>query len=393
MPATLSQRELVAAKEFVDRLIADAEIISGQFGHVDDALRGRIAAQVAALGPARLASNLEGTAQLRTLIARRIELKADRALNPGIADETIEEPIFVIGAGRTGTSLIHSLLAEDLTAQAPKWWHSHVPSPPPGLCPPTAMRMKLAVDELERMLLDAPGLLKVHPYWDKGADALIEDEELFTLDFHNSYPTLLYRIPNVLGGIGAAEPASAYAFHHEMLQHLQWRNEPRRWVCKGVYHQWALDALFDRYPDARCIWPHRDPAQVYPSILAIIATLYGAISNWTQDWKTIGRSILERTADQLQRTLTNPMINDPRILHVDFRDLARDPIELIRTAYRHWDLPCTTAFEDRMAAWLGDPANKPDRYGRHSYDLSPFGIDPAEIGHLFAAYRQRFELA
>lgn len=393
MTAVSSQCEVAAAQRFVDGLVADAEIIAGQFGYVDDALRARIVTQVAALDPARLASNIAGTAQLRALIARRIELKADRAFNPGIADETIEAPIFVIGAGRTGTSLIHSLLAEDPAAQAPKWWHSHVPSPPPGLCPPTAMRLKLATNDLERMLFDAPGLLKVHPYWDKGADALIEDEELFTLDFHNSYPSLLYRIPNVLGGIGAADPVAAYAFHHEMLQHLQWRSERQRWVCKGVYHQWALEALFERYPDARCIWPHRDPAQVYPSVLAIIATLYGAISHWTLDWKTIGRSILERTTDQLKRTLANPVIDDPRILHVDFRDLARDPVDLIRSAYVHWDLPCTTAFQDRMTAWLADPANKPDRYGRHSYDLSPFGIEPDEIGHLFVAYRERFKLA
>jgi len=43
-----------------------------------------------------------------------------------------------------------------------------------------------------------------------------------------------------------------------------------------------------------------------------------------------------------------------------------------------------------MRGWLASPANRPDRYGRHGYDLAPFGIDPDEIDALFGSYRERF---
>jgi hypothetical protein len=45
-----------------------------------------------------------------------------------------------------------------------------------------------------------------------------------------------------------------------------------------------------------------------------------------------------------------------------------------------------------MKAWLGDPANRPDRYGRYSYALEPFGLTKPMIEGAFAPYIDRFQL-
>ena len=92
------------------------------------------------------------------------------------AEERIERPIFVIGFGRTGTTLIHSLLPEDPGARAPKWWHTHEPSPPPGEVPVADARIELAAQDLYRLLHQAPGLLTLHPYRDRRGHCFIEDE-------------------------------------------------------------------------------------------------------------------------------------------------------------------------------------------------------------------------
>ena len=63
-------------------------------------------------------------------------------------------------------------------ANAPRAWHSLVPSPPPGAGPVPAGRIAQAQRAVDRFLDFVPGLLPLHPYWDKGADSLIEDEEL-----------------------------------------------------------------------------------------------------------------------------------------------------------------------------------------------------------------------
>lgn len=379
----------------LERLIESAQIVSGSFAPLDPRLRARVGKMVNWLNgqaPLSVDRKSEVELQLRKLLATRLRLAADRARLPGIAQERFEQPIFVIGFARTGTTLIHSLLAEDPDARAPLWWHTHDPSPPPGEVPVVAERIEFAAKELDRLVHMTPGLLSLHPYWDKRGFCPIEDEEIFTLDFQNAYPSMLYRVPALAMMLDAGDAPAAYDFHRQFLQHLQWNQEPRHWVVKGTYHQFALDALFEAYPDALCIWPHRDPVHVHPSTLAITAVLYGAITDWAMDFRALGPAFVESMRQSIEETLANPLVDDRRIVHVDFGELISDPVAVIQGAYRHWGKAVTPLFEARMRAWLADPANRADRYGRHDYALEPYGLTRQGLERAFDGYRRRFRL-
>ena len=376
-------------------LIHTSQIVAGNFDPLEPKLAGRVERFVAWLNdqpPLRPDQKAAAELQLRKLLSTRLRLAADRKRLPGIAAERVERPIFVIGFARTGTTLTHSLLAEDPGARAPLWWHSHSPSPPPGEVPVMPERIELTGKELDEMLLLAPGLLTLHPYWDKRGFCPIECEEIFTLDFQNAYPSLLYRLPALAMLLDANNIADAYRFHREFLQHLQWNQPTKHWVVKGIYHQFALDALFEQYPDALCIWPHRDPVQVHPSTMAITAVLYGGITNWQMDFKALGPAFVDSIAASVSEAMDNPLVDDPRIFHVDFHDLTRDPVDVIRRAYGHWQLDYTPEFEARMRAWLADPSNASNRYGRYDYALEPFGLTREMIETAFEGYSRRFKL-
>lgn len=377
-------------------LVESARYVSGTFANIDEGLLRRVDRLVDWLNeqpPLSHERKSEVELQLRKLLVMRLRLAGDRARLPGIAQEKIDRPIFVIGFARTGTTLLHSLLAEDPGVRVPLWWHTHDPSPPPGEVPVVDARIELAGQDLDRLLHMAPGLLTLHPYWDKRGHCPIEDEEIFTLDFQNAYPSLLYRVPALAMILDAGSAAEAYGFHRQFLQHLQWNCEPKRWALKGIYHQFVLDQLFEAHPDALCIWPHRDPLQVHPSTLAITAVLYGAITDWTMDFKSLGPAFVESIRQSLDATLDNPLVDDPRIFHVDFKQVAHDPVGTIQRAYSHWGLASTPEHESRMRAWLADPANSPDRYGRYPYALEPFGLSTEMLTKAFANYRKRFNLA
>ena len=380
----------------LDELISSARYVSGQFGPLDPRLYRRVEKLVDWLNEQPSLTHdrkNEVELQLRKLLAMRLRLAGDRVRLPGIAQEKIDCPIFVIGFARTGTTLLHSLLAEDPGVRVPVWWHTHEPCPPPGEVTVVDARIELAAQDLDRLLHLAPGLLQLHPYWDKRGHCPIEDEEIFTIDFQNAYPSLLYRVPALAMILDAANIADAYDFHRQFLQHLQWNCEPKRWAVKGIYHQFVLDALFEAYPDALCIWPHRDPLQVHPSTMAITAVLYGAITDWTMDFKGLGPAFVESIRQSLDATLDNPLVDDPRIFHVPFKDVAHDPVGVIQRAYSHWGLASTPEHEQRMRAWLADPSNRPDRYGRYPYALEPFGLTEDMVTDAFANYRKRFNLA
>src|SRR5260370_4542292 len=170
-----------------ERILTGAQIITG-VSEVNPGLRSRverIVERLNQLGPRAPQACVAAENQLRALLVTRLRLERDRHRIRAIAAEVIERPIFVIGFSRTGTSLLHSLLAQDESSRAPRWWQTHSPSPPPAEVPVTSQRLADTARELERFLQKTPGLLTLHPYWDEGPQSLIEDEEIATLDFQN----------------------------------------------------------------------------------------------------------------------------------------------------------------------------------------------------------------
>ena len=330
--------------------------------------------------------------QVQQLLSTRMRIEADRRRLSGIAKEVIERPIFVVGFPRSGTTLLHSLLAEDPAVHAPRVWHGLSPSPPPGEGPICRGRFDYADRRLQQFLDFVPGLLALHPYWDKYSQALVEDEELFTLDLRNAYPTWFYQIPTltVMVEIGGDDAADTYQFHYQLLQHLQWNTGKRRWAVKGIGHQFLLEALLARYPDATCIWPHRDPVEIQASTFSIASVLYEAINPGGNDWHAFARSVVESTSAGLQHVMNSAVIDDPRVIHLQFSDVVREPVKTIRSIYERAALPYTEEFDTRMRAWLADAENRSDRYGRYPYSYEPFGIDPAWLSSHFDAYRARF---
>lgn len=374
-------------------IIASAEIGSGTNGLVDDALRQRVDA-LAGWFRAQPGMSSDQAAETRRqiveILARRLGIAGDVARHPEILDERIEDPVFIIGFPRTGTTLLQSLLGADPAHRTPVAWRVREPSPPPGERPVTPYRLARATASVTGFVDRCPGMLALHPYWDNGADTAIEDEEIFTLDFLNAYPSLLYKAPSLAMMVSISDADGAYGFLKQFMQHQQWRCPKKRWVTKGVEHQRQLAALLRAFPDAHCIWAHREPGSFLPSNLAIAATVYDGITAGALDRQTLAAGFLGGFRQEVNRILADPCIDDARILHVPFHDVVADPVGFLCSAYDRWGSPLAPASEAAMRAWLDDPANSSDRYGRHHYDFAPFGVDWAQESPHYDAYRERF---
>jgi Sulfotransferase family len=71
--------------------------------------------------------------QTEALLAS-VRRQRDRGQWPRIAEEAIIAPLFITGLPRTGTTLLHGLLAQDHDLYyAPATWEVMFPSPPPSL--------------------------------------------------------------------------------------------------------------------------------------------------------------------------------------------------------------------------------------------------------------------
>ena len=106
------------------------------------------------------------------------------------------------------------------------------------------------------------------------------------------------------------------------------------------------------------------------------------------DWQEQARLHLPHATQSLLGTLTDPMIDDPRIHHVRYTDLVADPIGTLRQFYHQYDMPFGPDTEREMRAWLA--SNKADRYGKFRYNTAILDTDIDALHETFAPYRARF---
>jgi non-ribosomal peptide synthetase component F len=61
----------------------------------------------------------------------RLRLLDYRTRRPEVAAQQIRQPLFILGLPRTGTTILHELLAQDPTFRSPASWEVSRPLPPP----------------------------------------------------------------------------------------------------------------------------------------------------------------------------------------------------------------------------------------------------------------------
>ncbi|UMG91275.1 sulfotransferase [Nocardioides sp. TF02-7] len=320
------------------------------------------------------------------LLTNRLRFFADRARHP-IADEQVVRPLFATGEPRSGTTLLHALLARDPAGRAPRFWELMHPSPPPGLAAPDDPRRAEADEEWRAILRRIPTWLVNHPYNDMLGDGLAECERLWDFDFRRMGPTTWWRVPiRMKMSELPADPRAEYALHRKVLQHCQFARPPRHWVLKG-FHSTRLDALFATYPDAHVVWTHRDPVQVIASRIVMAGQLDEGMHG-SVDWADTARRYLALSRESIRAALASPYLDDPRVHHVRYSDFVADPVGVIGRFYDAAGRRMTAEHEAAIGSYLRD--NRGDRHGKFRYSTDVIGEDVAALNEEFAPYRERF---
>lgn len=325
------------------------------------------------------------------LLTDRLKFFQDRKDYP-LADEVIDRPLFATGEPRSGTTLMHALMSVDPDARALRFWEVMHPSPPPGTVAGGDPRKAQADAEWEEINTKMWKWLHCHPYNDMLGNGLPEDERTWAFDFRVMTPTAWWRVPmqNLSFGL-PTDPTAQYTIHKAMLQAFQYKREPKYWVLKG-FHTTRLKEFFAAYPDATLVWLHRDPVMVAASSTMMMSDIMEGIVGKI-DLVKEAKMHLERVRWSIGNTMSNPMVNDPRIHHVLYRDFVADPIATIRGYYEFAGRPFGERQEAAMRDYLAN--NKGDRHGKFKYStqvLADAGYDIDELNAEFAPFRERFRV-
>lgn len=325
------------------------------------------------------------------LLTDRLKFFNDFKIYP-LAEEVIEHPMFATGEPRSGTTLMHALMSVDPDGRALKFWEVMHPSPPPGTVEGVDPRIALCDEEWREINTKMWKWLYCHPYNDMLGEGLPEDERTWAFDFRVMTPTAWWRVPMQHLSMGLPTDAAAQnRIHKMMLQSFQYKRPKKYWTLKG-FHNFRLKEFFDTYPDATLIYLHRDPVMVAASSTAMMRDIMLGIVGEI-DLVAEAKANLERVRMSIANTMSNPLIQDSRIMHVRYKDFVSDQIGTVRKYYEFTGRELKPGTEEAMRDYLAN--NKGDRHGKFEYStrlLTDAGFDIDELNEEFRPFRERFDV-
>lgn len=301
----------------------------------------------------------------------------DLARWPQVHDVPLGQPLFIVGFGRTGSTLLHGLLALDPQARAPVLWELLAPSPATREADSVAPRIEQARRRLESFVAAEPGMLQIHPM---AADA---PDECHWMMRHSPLLATLYDVPEYWSWLKRLAPPELrllYAGYRRQVQHLQLFARRGRWLGKAFSHLHFLPVLPDLFPDARIVRLHRHPGQAIPSLCSLVS-IYRRVISGPTDPAAIGDLLLDMFVDGAERSMSFDMADPGRIIDVGYDALTADPIAgplaVVQHIYDAFGWPLDAAVRQAMTGHLERQASV--RRPRHVYDAEGFGLSRARI--------------
>lgn len=326
--------------------------------------------------------------RLGRLLVNRLKIEDTYRRHPEIDEQRVEQPLFIVGLPRTGTTALGHLLTLDPDIRSLRLWESSNPVPPPEAeTQYEDPRIARTEEGLQAMYSAFPEMKALHF---QTADSATECQDLLGMAFRTLHFDGMARVPGYTDWALDCDMHPAYDYHRRTLKLLQWRCPPRQWHLKTPVHLFALDALNAVYPDARFIWTHRHPAEVMGSVCSLIAFMWRMVSDPTAgEIVKLGKHQCELWALALQRGIDfRERVGEARFADVRFDELNRDPVGTVERAYDKLGLRLGEEGHAAMSRWAQEHTR--GAHGAHEYALEDYGLDAAEVTERFRFYRERF---
>ena len=374
-----------------DRLIANARAETGltEFDEPDIEVPLRILTR-ALREEARLTpgGRYFWSGRLHGILIARLRVRDWVRRHPEILEERVPPPLVILGLSRTGTTLLHRLIAADKRFYSAAWWECRFPVPAPDDMD-GAKRIAVAKAEVAAMLEANPDLLSIHPF-----DAMGADEDILLMDqtLLSTTSETMACIPGYYEWLRTQDLRPAYDYWYRTIQLLQWQKRRRgitaeRWVLKTPMHLGHVDKIVDIFPDTTFAQTHRDPLATIPSYASMIYELWRGVGE-TANPVEAGRQTSGTLEHDLNRCLAvRDTLPSGKFIDIDFRDTVKDPESVVERIYGQIGLPMTGTARRQ----IGEYMSSHPREGRpkHAYSMEQFGFTREDIERRFAEYRRR----
>lgn len=329
-------------------------------------------------------------ARIGSALADRLKLVQYFKDHPEAAEEVIDPACAVIGLPRTGSTMMHRLLASSPRLTSLFWWETAFPLPFAGETPgDPAPRQEAAKAFVDQLLREWPDFESIDPM-----DALAVNEEVVLLDRTFLSTTYDSMMPIHAYGHWQAEQNHEPAYRDmlrfiQAIQHQTPQRRGRKWVFKTPHHLLGgIGGLLAVFPGIPLVMTHRDVNEVLPSYCSMCASLsVGSSSTYRREaqgahWTARFKIGLERF-EVLRRSLPRGQVIDVR-----YEDTVRDPVGTAGRVMAMLGLGFDPA--DRAAMKACVEANRREARPSHKYSAGHFGLSREGIARDFAFYHDQY---
>ncbi len=326
--------------------------------------------------------------RLVALLVDRLRLRAYQAANPEVRDVEVVVAAEICGLPRTGSTLLHRLLAASPQLTSTASWECSYPLPFPGEGPDAAERKARAKAGMEAFLELSPDFGDLHTVtWDGPEEDVILVDRSFTSMTYDSF----YWVPTYGVWLRGYDQSRAYDELREWLQVLQHQDPTRdakRWVLKSPHHLTAAATVLDAFPECKIVMTHRSPVQAVPSYASMVSTMTAQYSD-KADPTSIGRYWNDRFRETLVERFPEVREARPhRFVDVHFKAMLSQPLVEARRVFSDLGLTPGPADDAAWQAYLEQ--NAQERHGSHSYTAGDFGLSDDQLARDFAPYVEAY---
>lgn len=333
--------------------------------------------------------NALGVRVLRSVMIRhlvnRLLVSDYVAAHGDLSQRGLRPAVVVTGLPRTGTTVLHNLLALDPNSRVLQFWQALHPVPPdPDHGPSELELVQQATTWLNRLYELIPSFRTIHaatPTGPEECDALLQNE------FASQHFDDMFNAESYSDWLAHAALEREYESYALQLKVLTNEETSSHWVLKSPSHLGHLDALLGVSPDWTVVHCHRHPLEAVPSYASLMFALRSTYSDSASP-VVVGRQALIRCQVAMGRALEARRAVPGRVVDVSYRRLVESPLATVCDLYEQLGRTIPNGLELAVSRWLAE--NPQGRHGNHRYDLGMFGLASEDISAAFEPYLEEF---
>ncbi len=306
---------------------------------------------------------------------------------PQLNDRQINNPIFIIGFPRSGTTLLHALMAQDVNHRWMPAWEAFDPIPRgAGIDRDQDPRMLEAKARAEKTMtrIDRETAAKHFVKYNEPDECI----QLINTSFKSGIFWWHTGATGYLNWLGGQSFESTYLQHLRFIKLLDAQHSAPRWLLKCPAHLSHVAMIKKVYPTAKFIHIHRDPIKAVASGASLSMSIR---ENYVSKLKLsqVGGEVSSVNVATINNYLQQrPAIPDEDIIDVHFKDLMRDPLKTVSDIYTGLGFSMGEGVPGAVESYIA--SNPRNKKGKHTYSLSQFALLEDKEREKYSEYMNRF---